>query len=168
MAKVIVLCGKIASGKSFYADRLKEKIKAIILSLDSLMLKLSDSCLGKKHDDIADRCQKYLYELAEQIIKTGTNVIIDYGYWSRKERLKARNYFLERGIEVEIHYIKKSEETRIKQLEERNIIFEDKYKKNPNERLYIINHELRERLDAKFEEPLADEIDQIIDEKSYN
>ena len=36
MAKVILICGKICSGKSYYARKLKEKEHAVILSRDEM------------------------------------------------------------------------------------------------------------------------------------
>ena len=162
MAKVIILCGKIASGKSFYANILKEKNNAIILSVDELMLKLSDSCLGGRHDDIAIRCEKYFYGLAEQIISFGMDVIIDFGYWSQEERKEAKDYFNKRNIIFELHYIKITEKIRYNQLKQRNEKLRDVLRVKPKERVYIINDELLQRLDNKFEEPSNDEIDFLI------
>ena len=36
MAKIIVICGKICCGKSYYANQIKEKENAVILSCDEL------------------------------------------------------------------------------------------------------------------------------------
>lgn len=162
MAKVIILCGKIASGKSFYANKMKEQNNAIILSVDELMLNLSDHCLGNSHDDIANRCEKYFYQLAEQMVQIGLDVIIDFGYWSRKERLDAKSYFNNKNIKNEVHYVKCLEEKRYKQLQNRNELLISKRYDGLNDRVYIIDDDLRERLDKKFEEPQCDEVDKII------
>lgn len=37
-AKVILICGKRCSGKSTYAERLRDKNNAVILSVDEIML----------------------------------------------------------------------------------------------------------------------------------
>ena len=161
MAKVIILCGKIASGKTFYAEQLRKKTNAIILSVDVLMLQLSDECLGGRHDDIALRCERYFYQLAEQIISSGMYVIIDFGYWTKKERDIAKDYFRRAGIPMELHYIKVPEDIRLKQLENRNKLLLKK-RSEESSRSYIINQELRIRLDAKFEEPLPSEYDKMI------
>lgn len=161
MAKVIILCGRIASGKSYYANKLKEQRNAVILSVDDLMLRLSDSCLGQQHDDTARRCELYFYDLTEQMISNGIEVVIDYGYWSRKDREEAKEHFRKRGIKAELHYIQISEELRLRQLEIRNerLIAE---RKNDTGRVYIIDEPLRQRLDAKFEEPSQEEVDELI------
>lgn len=157
MAKVIILCGKIASGKSYYAEKLSGQTGAVILSVDELMLKLSDSCLGQSHDDVARRCETYFYKLAEQLISKRIDVIIDYGYWSRDERNKAKNYFINRGIEVELHYIVIDEQLRLRQLDKRNEMLLLKQQNALAGREYIIGEELRIRLDNKFQEPTSDE-----------
>ncbi len=162
MAKVIILCGKIASGKTFYANQLRDKNNGVILSVDDLMLMLSDSCLGEHHDDMALRCERYFYKLSEQILPKGLDVIIDFGYWSRTEREEAKEYFKRRGIPAELHYIRIPEEKRLKQLESRNARLLSELKTRRPGRVYIIEEALRQRLDQKFEEPSDQEVDALI------
>ena len=38
MAKVILICGKICSGKSTYAQQLRRENRAVVLSIDEVML----------------------------------------------------------------------------------------------------------------------------------
>lgn len=151
---IYILCGKIASGKTTYAGKLKKEKNAVILSCDNLMLTLYDYCLGDKHDETTDKCLRYFYSLAEQFYYMNINVIIDFGYWTRIERKRAVQYFNDRNIPFEIHYIKVDEQKRLKQLEERNIIFEKQKERN-----YIIKGELLKRLDSKFEEPSKEEFE---------
>lgn len=161
MAKVIILCGRIASGKTFYAEKRKAGTNTIILSVDDLLLELSDSCLGDRHDDVAFRCECFLYGLAEQIIGTGVDVIIDYGYWLRKEREYVKKYFHIKKIAAELHYIDTPEEIRIKQLEQRNAKLNMETGRE-DRKAYFIGEDLRQRLDMKFEEPGKEEIDRLI------
>jgi predicted kinase len=160
MPKVIILCGKIACGKTYYGNYLREKLRGIILSVDDLMLALSDHCLGDNHDDIANRCEQYFYKLAESMILQGINVIIDFGYWKKSERQEARTFFQKRNIPMELHYVSINEEKRLNQLEERNERLIKESSSN-NDRVYIISEELRARLDSKFEIPTKDEIDVV-------
>ena len=60
MAKVICICGKIASGKSYYAKKLKEKENAVILSTDEVTYDLIDNEQGEFYDQFAVRVNKYL------------------------------------------------------------------------------------------------------------
>lgn len=154
MAKVIILCGKIASGKTTYAERLHRQKGAMILSCDDLMLRLFDSCLGDKHDETARRCSLFLYGQAEQLVQIGVDCVLDFGYWTRKEREEAKAYFAKRGIACELHYLKLAEEERIRRLDKRN-----QRLAGATHRVYRIEGELLKRLDKKFEPPLPDEID---------
>ena len=38
MPKVIMICGKLCSGKSTYAKKLQQEGKAVVLSIDEIML----------------------------------------------------------------------------------------------------------------------------------
>ena len=40
MAKIFLLCGKICSGKTYYARKFKEKYSAVILSTDEVTFDL--------------------------------------------------------------------------------------------------------------------------------
>lgn len=147
MAKVTLLCGKVGSGKTYYANKLKAKSSAVILSCDELMLKLFDSCLGDKHDQTVARCLDYLFGLAVQLYESGTSSILDIGLWTKAERARALSYFADRGIPCELIYIRTSENLRLERLEQRNV----ENAKTP-ECTFIIDDELRIYLDGKFQE----------------
>ena len=157
MAKVIILCGKIASGKTTYANSLKRNHRTVVLSCDDLMLTLFDGCLREKHDATADRCELFFYGQAEQLVSIGIDAVIDFGYWTKAERTKAKQYFKAKGILCELHYLSIPEALRLERLAERNQSLAGETR-----RVYIINTDLRKYLDAKFEEPSSDEIEAII------
>ena len=50
MAKVIMTCGKICSGKSTYAEKLRKESGAVVLSIDELMTAVLGRELGDMHD----------------------------------------------------------------------------------------------------------------------
>ena len=105
MAKVIAICGKICSGKTFYANEIKTKENAVILSCDELMGILFNNDLVKKHDEIAQKLRRYLFKKSIDIIKTGASVILDWGFWSANDRKQVKRYFEEKNIYCEIHYL---------------------------------------------------------------
>jgi predicted kinase len=91
----------------------------------------------------------------------GRDVVIDYGYWLKKERDAARQYFRSRNIPMELHYFIASEEIRKKRLKQRNKALEEAGE-SISRKAYYIDEELRQRLDMKFEEPSKDETDRLI------
>ena len=143
MPKVIILCGKICSGKSTYVESLKKEINAVVLLCDNLMLILFDEHLGEKHNDILKKCKNYIYDLAQQIIFVNINVILDFGFWFKEESTNIIEFFEFKGIETEIHYIKVDKITWDAQIEKRNVLVKSEK----------INCYYKERFDRMFEEP---------------
>lgn len=157
MAKVIILCGRIASGKSYYAAKLGEK-GAVLMSTDDLMLSLFDGCLGDRHDQTVLDIERYFCSLAPQIVSHGADVVLDYGHWSRSLRDEVRDLCEKAGVDCELHYITAPDDIRKKRLELRNVGNAQR-----QGRQYIIDGEMLARLDAKFEEPDEEEVDLLID-----
>ncbi len=105
MAKVILLCGKVCCGKTTYARQLQTEGTYVLLSCDELTLTLFPEGLGVHHDRIASRVQQYLYAKSIEILQSGTNVILDWGFWSRRMRQEARDFYETHGIPYEFHYV---------------------------------------------------------------
>lgn len=158
MAKIILLCGKVCSGKSHYANHIKEKYNAVILSCDELMLELFEEQLGEHHNMISNKVKNYLYQLADQIVLANTNVILDFGFWTRSERQSIKQYFAEKGIETELHYIRVQPEVWLFNIEKRNGSRHDSKVKS-----YYIDQNMKQLFSERFEEPDHGEIDILFD-----
>lgn len=77
MAKIIAICGKICSGKSYYANMIKEREKAVVFSIDEATYALIDNEQGEDFIPFAERTKKYLMKKAAEIVSLGCNVILD-------------------------------------------------------------------------------------------
>ncbi|MBE6796354.1 MAG: ATP-binding protein [Ruminococcaceae bacterium] len=156
MPKVYLICGKICSGKSTYAEQLRVKNNAVLLSTDEITLALFGQHCGDKHDDYVERTQNYLFNKSLELIEVGINVILDWGFWLKEERDYAREFYNSQNIECEFHYINISDETWKSRLEKRNnaILAEETT-------AYYIDDNLAEKFGFMFEEPNEDEIDFI-------
>lgn len=154
MAKVILICGKLCSGKSTYAEQLRSESKAVVLSVDEIMLALFGLYAGDKHDEYTDRTKKYLYDKSVEIIETGIDVILDWGFWTRGDRAFAKEFYLSRNIESEFHYIDISDEIWRARLNKRN---EAVSAKTAN--AYYVDDKLAAKFHAIFEMPGKEEID---------
>ena len=156
MAKVYLICGKICSGKSTYAEQLRIQNNAVLLSTDEITLALFGQHCGDNHDEYVERTQNYLFNKSLELIEVGINVILDWGFWLKEERDYAREFYNSRNIECEFHYINISDETWKARLKKRNseVIAE-------TTSAYYIDDNLAEKFAAIFEVPSEDEIDVI-------
>ena len=157
MAKVIMTCGKICCGKTTYANRLKEEMNAVILSIDEITLTLFPDGAGEMHDTYALRAEQYLLKLSLQILEVGTDVILDWGLWTRQQRDRIRAFYRAGGeIENEIHYLRISPEEWQRRIRGRN----RKHGEDPSS--YYVDEGLLMKVESLFEEPAADEENVIV------
>lgn len=152
MAKVMLICGKIASGKSFYCRRLREASPAVLLSVDELTARLGP--LGEIHDQASAAIQDFMLEKAGEIAAAGVDVILDWGFWTQSSRQEASAFFAARGIETQWHYIDVPEERWRENIARRNaavLAGED-----PS---YYVDEGLLQKLKERFQPPAPQEVD---------
>ena len=161
MAKVIMTCGKICCGKTTYANKLKEEMNAVILSIDEITLALFPDGAGEMHDTYVLRAEQYLLKLSLQILQAGTDVILDWGLWTRQQRDRIRAFYRANGeIENEIHYLRIREQEWQRRIRKRN----EGQGRDPS--AYYVDEGLLEKVESLFEEPAADETDLIVEENN--
>lgn len=154
MAKVIMTCGKICSGKSTYAREMCKKCGGVLLSVDEITLALFRNDTGDMHDEYVARAEEYLYEKSLEIIENKINVVFDWGFWQRSEREYAREFYKKHGVTCEFHYIDISDSLWKKRIDKRNRMVE-----NGEISAYYVDEGLAEKAEGFFEKPSADEID---------
>ncbi|MBE5767945.1 MAG: ATP-binding protein [Clostridiales bacterium] len=154
MTRVIMICGKIASGKSVYAEKLCAQENAVMLSVDELVLSVLGNDLGDRHDEITDRIQDYLFRKSAEIVKAGANVLLDWGFWTRERRAAARAFYRAHGIACEFHYIDVPEG-----VWRRNIAIRNQAVLDGKSDAYFVDDGLMKKLESLFESPSREEID---------
>ena len=157
MAEVIMTCGRLCCGKTTYARKLQEQRNAVILSIDEVMLTLFPEGAGEAHDRLAQKTEKYLLSLSLQILQAGTDVILDWGLWTRAQRGRLRDFYNSRGIVNKIHYLRTGEEEWQRRIRKRNAVRQEE----PS--AYFVDEGLLQKTNALFEEPSAEEVDLIVD-----
>ncbi len=147
---IIMLCGRIGSGKTTYAKMLQREKKLVVLSCDDFVLAINDD-LSKRHE-IQEKISVQLFDLAKQIWRSGVSVILDFGFWYKEQRKNIKREFEKEGIKVELYYCKCDiDETNFRIIERNNKILQNEA------RGYIIDLKLKKELDDKFDEPDEDE-----------
>ena len=104
MATIHLMTGFIGFGKTTLAKQLEKNLPAVRLTHDEFMVKLYGRNIPDAdfHPDY-DKVDSLLWHLAEQIIKCGADVIMDYGFWSHQSRKKAFTRALQITDDVVFH-----------------------------------------------------------------
>lgn len=155
MSKVILICGKICSGKTWYATQLKEKYNAVILSTDEATFDLIENEQGEFYNIFAKKVNCYLMKKSAEIAKAGANVILDWGFWTFSDRKEISDYFCDNKIPFEWHYIDISDELWNKNIQERN----SRILNGMGGHDFYVDDGLKEKVLSLFEIPSRDEID---------
>ena len=155
MGKVILICGKIGSGKTTYANKLAKQLNAVNISQDELMLGLFGAELyenePEKYTEYCARVEDYVKRKAGEVAKAGAVVICENGFWSRSERDELRKFYADMGVECELHYIDTSEEQRLLNIQKRNEVVQ-----RGESDFFLVQEK---DIDHFFEIPDEDEID---------
>ena len=146
---VILVCGKVGSGKTYYANEIKNQRSAVVLSCDKLMLALFGDNLGVRHNTVLNKTKAYLYELACDIAESGKDVVLDFGFWEKDERMKTRAFFKVKGFQSELYYIRTTDEIQHDHILKRN--------QTQVANSYFLDDIVLASLNSKFDEPTADE-----------
>lgn len=155
MSKIYLICGKICSGKSYYAKSLKEKYNAVVLSTDEATYDLINNEQGEFYNILAARVNNYLRKKAVEISKAGANVILDWGFWTKENRSEISEYLDTNGVSYEWHYIDVSDEIWNYNIMERN----KKINEGNGGSDFYVDEGLLNKLISMFEVPTSDEID---------
>jgi len=116
-ARLILICGLPGSGKTTLAKQLAPKVPAVRLSPDEWK-----HDLGIDYYDEQRRVQleNRLWQLGQELLTLGQSVILENGFWSRKERDELRLAARALGVAVELHYLEAPDEELWRRLELRN------------------------------------------------
>lgn len=106
VATAHLIAGLPASGKTTLARALAEDRSAVRFTLDEWMLRL----YGLSFDDpsyggLASRCQELIWDVARQVLATGTDVILDWSMWSRARRRLWADRVSDAGFRVVVHHV---------------------------------------------------------------
>lgn len=120
MKKVILICGQVCSGKTFYAKQLQQQENAVVLSTDEATFDLIENQQGEFYNLFAAKVNRYLRKKAVEIVNAGANVILDWGFWTKKDRYEISSFLASHQIPYEWHYIDISDDDWQENIAERN------------------------------------------------
>lgn len=158
-----LIAGRVCAGKSVYAERLRRTTGGVVLSADEAMLALYGEVPEERFTTCLDAVRAYLLERAADLLRAGTDVILDWGFWTREDRRRTRAFFAERGYRTTLYSLEISPERRLGHIRRRNAAV-----RAGAAGVYPVDEGLAAKCDALYEPPEADEIDvRIADEDLY-
>ena len=154
MATLHLICGTISSRKTTYARRMMAKQPALLLSVDEVTLALSSVIPPENHDLTTPLVKELLLEKAMEAIAAGLDVIFDWGFWKKADRVEMKKRLTDAGIQQVWHYIDVSQKQWEAQIAKRNEAVQ-----RGETSAYYVDEGLKEKCVSWFEAPDREEID---------
>jgi predicted kinase len=152
MSTLHLMVGLPCSGKTTLARKFEHELSALRLNLDEWHIRLfGQDAEDPEHDPRHVLIEALLWNIASRSLELGTNVILDYGLWSREEREDYRRRAKQLGASSEIHYLDVPEEELMRRLGIRN--------SRPSQESFLISEEAMGPWIAVFQKPTIDELE---------
>ena len=148
MPTLHLICGLPGSGKSTLAEELQKKRPALRLIPDEWMERIIGDGRNSEKRKVVDAIQR---EIAEQALRLGVDVILETGFWSRKERDECRAMAKAAGAQAKLYFLDVPRDELVRRLEERN--------KNLPPHTFRVTAEDIDEWTPLFEKPTPDELE---------
>jgi predicted kinase len=106
MATLHLIHGICGSGKTTFAKQLEREIRAVRFTPDEWMVKLhGTNPPAEKFQEALERVFELIWEHTARVLRTGTDVILDFGFWSRASRNDARRRATALGASYRLYVV---------------------------------------------------------------
>jgi predicted kinase len=116
-ARLILTCGLPGAGKTTLARQLAADRRAICLTKDEWLWALG---FTPWDEPARARVEHELWRLAQEILRLGLSVVLDFGLWARAERDEMRSLARGLSVGVELHYLEVPSDELWRRIEARN------------------------------------------------
>ncbi|WP_058307631.1 AAA family ATPase [Gracilibacillus massiliensis] len=158
MTTLHLMVGLPCSGKTTDARKLEKKHSALRLTPDEWHTRLGHDfgynmteADEASHNERHDAVESLMWDIAARMLVLGVDVILDFGFWTKKEREEFRFRANTLGVQFKIHYNDMSKDELFERLRTRNA--------QKPEATFIIPEAKLEEWIKIFEPPSADELD---------
>ncbi|MBN8550159.1 MAG: AAA family ATPase [Deltaproteobacteria bacterium] len=154
MSTIHLLSGLPCSGKTTYSRKLVAERGGVHFCLDywliNLFGKYSIDGVGRpEHTRRVLACRSLIWDVAEELLKKGSDVILDDGFFFREHRMACIDRAKRAGSEATIHFLDVPKDVLRQRIVTRN--------SDLPEFNFIINPDLLDSFDQLFERPGHDE-----------
>jgi len=98
-ARLILTCGLPGAGKTALASQVAADREAVRLTKDEWLTALGSSPWD---GPTREKIERQLWHLAQEILRLGLSVVLDFGLWARSERDEMRSVARDLGVAVEL------------------------------------------------------------------
>jgi predicted kinase len=148
-ATIILICGLPGSGKATLAKQLERDRDALRLSEDDWMVQLFASTDGRGEPE-REAIKNAQWQIALRVAQLGIDVVLDWGFWSRRERDIYRDRAAAARVRTELRFLDVSLAELTRRLAARNL--------DPQPATFPVEErELKEWWES-FERPTAEEL----------
>ena len=116
-ARLILTCGLPGAGKTTLAMHLAADRSAVRLTKDEWLWALGSTPWD---EPTREKVEHELWRLAQEILRLGLSVVLDFGLWARTERDEMRCVTRALGVGVELHYLDTPTDELWRRIEARN------------------------------------------------
>lgn len=143
-ARLVLLCGLPASGKTTLAAELADAYGAVQFNPDAWEIALG---VDPFDQEFQTRLEAAFWELTQRLLALGTSVVLEWGFWARSERDEKREAARALGVAVELRFLDVPFEELVRRVEARH-----------QAGGLPITTQHMERYRRSFEPPTADEL----------
>ena len=145
-ATLYLFCGLPCSGKTTFAETLAKRKRAILFSLDRLVLQLfPEEDNFQTHRQYVKRIKTVFFPIVCSLLSNGCNVALDFPCHSKLERDRLRQIVFNTGAKVQLYYLQANLKTITERIQKRNAEL--------NSGEYLIPDWLLTTIVQKFEPP---------------
>jgi predicted kinase len=121
MATLFLICGLPGAGKTTLARQLELSQSALRLSPDEWIASLlADVTDMVELDRLRSPVEAVQWEVAKRVLALGVDVVLEWGFWSRDERIWYRSQAEAIGAQVDLRYLEVGRDELWARLSKRN------------------------------------------------